>query len=642
MFSNTTKMKLLGILIIYVMCTVVRSETQQLTDWRQQKSYAVNALYRHADAATGVALLQKVADTGDTDANADLLFARLLGTGTSQDLNTVVKDSALLVQDGAARAHTTQALLLAHNLTNQIMTKDELAKEALSHYTIASVGGDPIAQTIIANHYDKMGDCDSAMYNYKKAANNAIQGVYEDLLISVEVTPYVYEEDYPKGAHRPPTPGEVEYLANLARYGDSKAAFQVGAVLSSGVPGVAKDSEQAAEFLQQAVKDNNTLAMVALANLQLRGVIEPNYDEALKLLRTAFQYGEMGAQTGLGRMYMYGLGGVRRDLQRAIFHLQTSITHGSLEALYLLGVIYDGPDGPGEMEDAMQLWELPAKLGHVHSAFRLAEAYRKKMEKTPVTTLKLDDFAVSELLCQKALPLYRLVAMAGEWRHLMEAAYLDFSSGLHNPALLKYLLLSDMGYPEAHVNAARLIDNHIDQVYEDQSSMATQSLLTWQRAADNGLPIGQLRLGDLHYYGQGVQQDFKKAIGYYEKAGNLPVAQFNLAYMMEWGEGTQLDLKKARTLYETLAENHEEAFIPTTLTIFRMDVYRQLNNTFGIDLYSKNFTEYASALIDIENGEIMFTVQYVNSVLSEWDWLLMILLSVFIFRMLTLRRNNNQ
>lgn len=627
--------KLLGVLLISL-CSLVRCETQQLAAWRQQKNYAVNALYRHADAAAGVALLQKMADSGVTEAHADLLFARLLGTGVTQDLETVAKDSPALVKEGEARAHTTQALLLAHNLTRH-NENDELAIEALYHYTIAAVGGDPLAEVILAGHYARKGDCDSAMYNYKKAANVAIRDISEDVVMSVEVKAYVYKEDYPKGAPKPPSPIEIEYLANLARYGDARAAFQMGAVLSSGVPGVAKDPKQAAIYLQQAAKENNTLAMVALANLQLHRMIEPNYDEALKLIRTALNYGEVGAMTGLGRMYMYGLGKLRRNLLDAIHYLEISVANGHLEALYLLGVIYDGPDGPGNTEDAIKLWEIPASLGHVHSAFRLAEAYRKKMEETPATTLKLDNsYALSERLCQKAMPLYRLVAMAGEWRHLMEAAYLDFTSGLHTQALLKFLLLSDMGYPEAHVNAGRLIDNHADQVYEDENAVSTQSLLTWKRAANSGLPVGHLKLGDLYYYGQ----DFKKAITYYENAGDIPEALFSLAYMVEWGEGTQANINAARTMYQVLAEEHGEAQIPVTLTLARMEIFTLINNTFGIDLYETPFKDYVIALIDIENWENLPSLLCVNFVSSNWDLLVMALLSLLIFFMVALMQNN--
>lgn len=637
MYLSKKSIKLLGLLLILV-CTLVRCETQQIAAWRQQKNYAVNALYRHADAASGVALLQKLADSGVTEAHADLLFARLLGTGMTQDLETVAKDSAALVQEGEARAHTTQALLLAHNFTKEPKENEELAIEALYHYTIAAVKGDPLGEIVLAGHYARKGDCDSAMYNYKKAANFAIREISEEIVMSVEVKPYVYKEDYPKGAPKPPSPIEFEYLANLARYGDAQAAFQIGAVLSSGVPGVAKDQKQAAIYLQQAAKGNNTQAMVALANLHLHKMIEPNYAEALKLIKTAFQYGEVGAMTALGRMYMYGLGSLRRNLVEAIHFLEISVANGHLEALYLLGVIYDGPDGPGNMEDAIRLWEIPASLGHVHSAFRLAEAYRKKMEKAPATTLKLgSSYDVSERLCQKAMPLYRLVAMAGEWRHLMEAAYLDFNSGLHTQALLKYLLLSDMGYSEAHVNAARLIDNHADQVYEDENAMSTQSLLSWKRAANSGSPVGHLKLGDLYYY----RQDFRKAITYYENAGDLPEALFSLAYMVEWGEGSLANFNAAKTMYESLAEKHGEAQFPVTLTLARMEIFLFLNNTCGIDLYKTPVNDYVIALIDIENLENFTSKLFVNSDSSNWDLLVMALLLVLIFFMLVVRQNNH-
>lgn len=59
----------------------------------------------------------------------------------------------------------------------------------------------------------------------------------------------------------------------------------------------------------------------------------------------------------------------------------------------------------------------------------------------------------------------------------------------------------------------------------------------------------------MHYNGQGVRQDRRKAAEWYEKAANQGVseAQFNLALCYDKGEGVQQDYLKAAEWYEKSA-----------------------------------------------------------------------------------------
>jgi len=78
----------------------------------------------------------------------------------------------------------------------------------------------------------------------------------------------------------------------------------------------------------------------------------------------------------------------------------------------------------------------------------------------------------------------------------------------------------------------------------------------FKMAADQGHSEGQLNLGTLYFSGDGVKQDYSKALTYFALAaqqGNL-VALFNLGHMHQHGLGTTTSCSLAVQLYKKVAE----------------------------------------------------------------------------------------
>ena len=74
--------------------------------------------------------------------------------------------------------------------------------------------------------------------------------------------------------------------------------------------------------------------------------------------------------------------------------------------------------------------------------------------------------------------------------------------------------------------------------------------------------MAQNNLGNLYRDGNGVRQDFNKALEWYEKAAarNNEYALYNLGMMYEFGEGVYPDLSKAREYYgKAAAKGNEDA-----------------------------------------------------------------------------------
>ncbi|KAG7175591.1 protein sel-1 homolog 2-like [Homarus americanus] len=617
---------------VCIIVMVIGVQSGEVAQWQQQKEKVVSALFHQQEAAWGVEVLQQAARQGNLDAESDLTLARLLGTGMTQDIAGAAASSSNLVNVGGARAHTTQGLLLSHNLTGTSLTKEERHSQAVWHYLLAAMNKDPLAQIMMGGHYWNGGDCEAALQYLRRAAVTVIPTAREEA-ISQNPPRYLWaEDDNTPSIYQMPSLDEFQFLEYSAMTGDPVAALRAGIILHKGVPDVGQDLAQAAVYLRQAAQANSTSAMVMLAAMHLHNSVAPDRDDTLDLLQTALILGDKTAHTYLGLLYLKGFGDVPKNLARAKKHLEQGIRTGSVEAFYLMGNVYEDPDSSGSPEEAMMMWEVSATFGHVPSAFRVAENYWQNLQKTVATTvIPESSSAVSENLCRKALPLYRMISLSGSWQYLQEAAYEDYTKGRYAPALLKYLLLSDLGYASAHVNAGRLLDSGITGVYSSIEAAQSEALKVWGRAAEAGVATGHLRLGDIYYYGEGVPRDLEAAATHYGDAGKLGSAHalFNMANMIEWGVGVSQNVTNAKVLYEAAYEAISDAYVPVSLALLRMDLFLAINSTLGFDLY------YTSWSPTITRHTGLFSTLDAN--IPAWDIVAMVVLATVIVVMITAR-----
>ena len=91
----------------------------------------------------------------------------------------------------------------------------------------------------------------------------------------------------------------------------------------------------------------------------------------------------------------------------------------------------------------------------------------------------------------------------------------------------------------------------------DSKAQVSDSVSSVVQAAESGDIEAQYWLGVLYYSGQGVSEDFKKAIYWFEKAaeqGRHVGAQYELGWMYYYGRGVSKNVKKARYWFEKAAE----------------------------------------------------------------------------------------
>ena len=84
-----------------------------------------------------------------------------------------------------------------------------------------------------------------------------------------------------------------------------------------------------------------------------------------------------------------------------------------------------------------------------------------------------------------------------------------------------------------------------------------QAVTWYQKSADQGDAKAEKNLGDMYFFGRGVDLDYRLALVWYGKAADQQFAdaQFRLGYMYEKGLGVTADEKAALDLYKKAASN---------------------------------------------------------------------------------------
>jgi TPR repeat protein len=112
--------------------------------------------------------------------------------------------------------------------------------------------------------------------------------------------------------------------------------------------------------------------------------------------------------------------------------------------------------------------------------------------------------------------------------------------------------LKQGGYNEAAILLAQLYETGSLGVERD----ITTALKIYQQLVDEGDPLAILRLGQLYFLGENIQQDYDLAFYYYSILANAgdATAQFVLGDMYQRGLHTQRDLIAARRWFNSASD----------------------------------------------------------------------------------------
>ena len=104
-------------------------------------------------------------------------------------------------------------------------------------------------------------------------------------------------------------------------------------------------------------------------------------------------------------------------------------------------------------------------------------------------------------------------------------------------------------------------DKSLDKIVAEGDNLLkqkkyTQAIVKYRQAAEQGNSTGQNNLGDMYYYGYGVEKDYAEAVKWYRRAAEQGHAggQNNLGEMYYHGEGVEMDYAEAVKWYRRSAE----------------------------------------------------------------------------------------
>lgn len=345
-------------------------------------------------------------------------------------------------------------------------------------------------------------------------------------------------------------------LAWLAAHGESAAAISLGDYTS----GFRSQTMQLAAlgFYSNAANLSSPLGIDRYANHVLEHHYEPLYEQAVDYLTQAIEQHYCDAAITLVQMYEKSLG-VKRDdeIINGLISLCTN-TDKPGDFLFAIANQFDADNGAHwDTALAVDYWERAAKLGHMPSEYKVAEAYLNGRGRKRSMDTALEKF-------------YAL----GQKDYAQALTELGFHIA-RNPEYKK-IYGSHIDYTLKSAN----LGNHIGQynmAYYYRAGQGVeidpQESFRWAKlSAEQGYAHGMRELGMDYLLGHGTEVDYDQAKHYLEKAAALgnSTAQNALGYMAELGLAQNIDLEAAKDWYTKSArQNYRVAEINFYLVGYR-------------------------------------------------------------------------
>jgi SEL1 protein len=564
----------------------------------------------------GVALLQEAANQKNPDAMFLLAEMNFYGNFSHprnySEAFRRYKDLSAL--DSNSSAQHMVGFMHATGLGNAV--ERDQAKALLYHTFAAEAGNIKSQMTVAYRYYTGIGtprNCDRAAAYYKKVADQAIQwyrsgppggrtwsvdsfhladadgGVYGEGA-SVSSAGINAQKAGPGSDAHASLDDVLEYLELMSGKGDYKATFSLGRIHYEGQKGLKRDYKAARKYFlivanhywkkgsasseKPEKQDLEKLACKAagyLGRMHLRGEgMEENYKHAKKWFDRGSKGGDAGSNNGLGLMYQHGLG-VKKDLVQAADRFRAAADHDHPSAQVSLGAMYLDQGSPEDIGFATMLFELAKRYGHIEAYYYLAELANQGIGR--------------ERNCGTATAYYKLVAERAEpLLSSFAEANRAYESGDYELAMIDYLLNAEQGYEKAQANVAYLLDEQKSVLGLPAPSIHRKpnpsllkdpqlALIYWTRSAKQSNTDAMVKMGDYYLNGIGTDPDMEKAASCYTAASEYhqsAQALYNLGWMHENGLGLTQDFHLAKRYYDQALEVNHEAYLPVTLSLFKL------------------------------------------------------------------------
>ncbi|KAI0302368.1 hypothetical protein B0F90DRAFT_1809833 [Multifurca ochricompacta] len=400
----------------------------------------------------------------------------------------------------------------------------------------------------------------------------------------------------------------LEYYIFNADRGETDFAFRLGKIFyhgsiynaPEGVGRVPRDFERARYYFESIARqiwpsdsgdllgrrdENIPVGLAApaagyLGRMYLRG---EGVRMDLKLAKMWFDrgaaYGEKECHNGLGIMWRDGLIEGRKDSKKSSTHFAVAAGQDLAEAQVNLGKHHYQH---GDIKLASSYFEAALRHGSpLEAYYYLAEIQVAQMKNIPLS--------LKPGACSIAASFFKVVAERGSWdEDLIRDGEEAWESGTQSGkqlAMLRWWIAAERGFEIGQNNLAFVLDQDKSMFrrtsfanFLPSNDTARLALTQWTRSAAQNNVDALVKVGDYYYHGLGVPDEpehvrWEKAAGYYQSAADTQIsalAMWNLGWMYEHGYGVPQDFHLAKRHYDVALETNVEAYLPATLSLFRL------------------------------------------------------------------------
>lgn len=352
----------------------------------------------------------------------------------------------------------------------------------------------------------------------------------------------------------------IKLLMPLAERGNVEAQYNVANLYLSGEGGKYKPNyDEALKWLKLATEQDHPQALQELGNLYFYGEgVEQNKIKGVSLYKRAVELDYALAKSTIGWILVFG-DDIERDLNNGLRLLNEAISQGEVTASYLLGLIYHKGVKDNEaylmqpdISEAIKLYKNAADKKNADAAYNLFHLYfhGKEIEQDNKKALKYLKMGADNYHGPSQFQL-------GHFYQYGILVDKDLSEAE------RYFMLSAFkGDNEARVAVGIVIEQQIDEGAYDAKGLEEykKSQIDWifkwlNYAADEKYPLALHQLGIRYATGSKIQQDYKKAISFFERAHDLGFAEStnSLGIMYLQGEGVDKDETKALNYFKVAA-----------------------------------------------------------------------------------------
>lgn len=360
-------------------------------------------------------------------------------------------------------------------------------------------------------------------------------------------------------------PLAVKWLQKAADLGHVTALAALGDLYINGAEGVDQNYALSEKYFLKAADYDNLYSQAGLAVLYL---LTEEYEKSLLWARKAAQQEEPLALFTLGRIYDEGLG-VEVDHIEGLKWLEKAADKGYEGAQNTVGNIYMNADYiKNDPQKAFKYYQMAAAKGHLEGMANLGWCYQEGLG-TDVNLLSAEEWLrkAADGGLQDAIDILNNNPLYSSENNETDLApdpnsIVDEDAEYQKAKLAydqkDYDTVINICTPLAennNANALNLLGNCY--FYGNGVKQDYKKAVEWyQKAADLGYAVAMRNLGNCYYNGNGVKQDYKKAVEWWQKAADLgdAAAMANLGNCYYDGNGVKRNYKKAVELYQKAAD----------------------------------------------------------------------------------------